>query len=110
MRPLLYLAAFALAVALTTALAGAAPRAGAPDNSPPLDFVALFNGKDLTGWQAAVPFGKRLKLSPEELAAAQRAADEKVLPHWKVEDGILINDGRGDNLATVKDYGDIELR
>ena len=51
-----------------------------------------------------------MKLSGEELEKAQKAANDKVLPHWTVENGVLINDGKGDNLQTVKDYGNFELR
>jgi hypothetical protein len=76
---------------------------------PPKGFTALFNGKDLTGWQGAIQIDKRLKMKPEELAAAQKTADEKILPHWKAENGILVNDGQGDNLATTKDFGNFEL-
>jgi hypothetical protein len=79
------------------------------DNVPPRGFTALFNGKDLTGWQGVVPLPQRKKLSPEKLAEAQEKANVKVLPHWKVEDGVLRYDGKGDSLQTAKDYGDFEL-
>ena len=29
--------------------------------------------------------------------------------HWKVDDGVLVFDGKGSSLATAKDYGDFEL-
>ena len=79
------------------------------DNQPPAGFTALFNGKDLTGWQGVVPINKRLIMSAEELRTAQQESDKKVLPHWQAKNGILVNDGQGDNLATVKDFGNIEL-
>jgi hypothetical protein len=79
------------------------------DNKPPEGFTALFNGKDLSGWQAAIAINKRQKMNADELAAAQKKANDAVLPHWIVEDGVLINDGKGDNLATVKEFGNIEL-
>lgn len=83
---------------------------GAEDNVPPPGFVALFNGKDLTGWKGLVgnPV-TRAKMSPEELAQAQQKADERMRQHWRVEDGVLVFDGKGDNICTVKDYGDFEL-
>jgi hypothetical protein len=84
-------------------------KAGQNDNQPPAGFTALFNGKDVTGWQGVVPINKRLKMSAEELHTAQQEADKKVLPHWQAKNGILVNDGQGDNLATVKDFGNIEL-
>jgi hypothetical protein len=97
--------------ALTAVAAGPATedKAGPHDNTPPPGYHALFDGKDLTGWQGAIPINKRLAMSPTELAAAQKEADEKILPHWKVENGLLVNDGLGYNLATAKDYGDFDL-
>ena len=29
--------------------------------------------------------------------------------HWRVEDGVLVNDGKGLYLTTERDYGDFEL-
>jgi uncharacterized protein (TIGR03000 family) len=84
-------------------------KASPKDNVPPPGFSALFNGKDLTGWQGLVPINKRDKMTKEELAQAQKQADEKILPHWKVEDGIIEYDGKGNSLQRVKDYGDFEL-
>jgi hypothetical protein len=102
-----------LASLLTAVLALPAPadedKAGPNDNKPPAGFTALFNGKDLTNWKGLVPINERAKLSPEELAKRQKAADEKFLPHWKVVDGILTYDGKGNSLQTAKDYGDFEL-
>lgn len=83
----------------------------AQDNVPPEGFTALFNGKDLTGWQGVVELPRRQKLAadPAKLAEAQKAANERVLPHWTVKDGVLHYDGKGNNLQTVKDYKDFEL-
>jgi hypothetical protein len=80
------------------------------DDHPPPGFRALFNGKDLGGWEGAIQIDRRLKMSPADLAAAQKAANAKILPHWKVEDGVLVNDGQGGNLATVKDFRNFELQ
>jgi hypothetical protein len=93
-------------------------------NVPP-GFTALFNGKDLTGWKGlplkanlnpkktgtyvAMTMPERLKASPAELAEAQQRGDESAREHWKVEDGVLVFDGKGQNLCTAKDYGDFEL-
>jgi hypothetical protein len=80
------------------------------DNKPPKGFTALFNGKDLTGWKGLVADPvKRAKMTPQELAQAQKEADEKMRAHWNVEDGALVFDGKGDSLCTAKDYGDFEL-
>ncbi|MEY4179772.1 MAG: hypothetical protein RLY70_3346 [Planctomycetota bacterium] len=81
-----------------------------PLNTPPEGFVALFNGRDLTGWKGLVGNPKtRPLMKTEEMAAAQKKADERMNAHWKVVDGTLVFDGKGDNLCTAKDYGNFEL-
>ncbi len=76
----------------------------------PAGFTPLFNGKDLTGWKGLVADPpKRARMSQEELAKAQEAADQRMRDHWKAADGVLVFDGKGDNLCTARDYGDFEL-
>ena len=84
-------------------------------NQPPAGFVALFNGKDLTGWKGLLarpndnPI-KRKALSREQLKQEQAKADKKMRDHWKVnKDGVLEFDGKGFSLATIRDYGDFEM-
>ena len=49
-------------------------------------------------------------MSEDELAREQAKADEAMRAHWKVENGIIVYDGKGTrNLCTAKDYGDFEL-
>ena len=81
-----------------------------PDNKAPEGFNALFNGRDLTGWKGLVedPI-KRAKMSPEELAGKQAKADERMRAHWKVVDGALEFDGKGDSLCTAKDFKNFEF-
>jgi len=77
---------------------------------PPEGFTPLFNGKDLTGWKGLVEDPeKRAKMTPDELAAAQVKADERMRAHWKVVDGVIEYDGKGDSLCTIKDYADFEM-
>jgi len=87
--------------------------AAAADNTPPTGFVALFDGKDLSGWKGLAGEGgspvSRAKMTPEQLAEARKKADERMRAHWHVVDGALEFDGGGDNLCTAKDYGDFEL-
>lgn len=73
-------------------------------------FVSLFNGKDLTGWKGLVgnPIA-RAKMHPDTLATKQAKADEVMRQGWVVKDGELIFTGHGDNLCTVKKYGDFEM-
>ncbi len=79
-------------------------------NHAPAGYVALFNGKDLTNWKGLVGNPKtRAKMSREELAKAQEKADAEAATHWKPEDGILVFDGKGKSLCTVKDYRNFEL-
>jgi hypothetical protein len=105
------LSAFALVgvLALSAAVRGDEDKAGPGDNKPPEGFKALFNGKDLTNWQGLVDVRQRSKLSPEQLAEKQKEANKKYLPHWKVVDGVLTYDGKGQSLQTAKDYGNFEL-
>ena len=79
-------------------------------NVAPDGFHLLFNGKDLAGWKGLV--GRphdRAAMTEEQLAEAQVAADQKMREHWTVEDGVIVFDGRGDSLCTMKDYADFEM-
>lgn len=82
----------------------------AKENSPPGGFRALFNGKNLDGWKGLVADPpKRAQMSATELAEAQKKADASILEHWKIQDGALVYDGKGDSLCTSRDYGDFEM-
>jgi hypothetical protein len=80
--------------------------------SPPQGFVALFNGKDFTGWHGMPHFDPRKLAAMTEEDRAKQIANwtEDAKKHWKVEDGALVNDGNGAYLTTDKDYGDIEFQ
>jgi len=81
------------------------------ENMPPDEgLVSMFNGKDLTGWQGLVenPIA-RTKMKPAELAKKQAEADKKVPDNWTVKDGCIVFNGKGQNLCSVKLYGDFEL-
>jgi hypothetical protein len=91
---------------------GADEKPAPKDNTPPAGFTALFNGKDLTGWQGLVELPERdrlLKKGAAALAKRQKEANASILPHWTVKDGILHYDGKGNSLQTAKDYGNFEL-
>jgi HEAT repeat protein len=73
-------------------------------------FVSMFNGQDLTGWKGLVANPvKRAKMDAKTLAAEQAKADELMRQGWKVENGALVFAGKGDNIASLKKYGDIEM-
>jgi hypothetical protein len=103
------ISAITLALACLTAWTSAGEKAGPKDNTPPKGFTALFNGKDLTGWQGLVPINKRKKMSKEQYDDAVKKASEKAMKHWTVKDGIIHYDGKNDNLQTAKDYGNFEM-
>ncbi|MFV0419017.1 MAG: family 16 glycoside hydrolase [Dysgonomonas sp.] len=74
-------------------------------------FVSIYNEKDLIGWQGIVenPIA-RGKMKSSELAKRQAKADEVAKAHWIPQGKILMFDGTGgDNLCTVKKYGDFEM-
>ena len=48
-------------------------------------------------------------MTPQELAKAQAEADERMRAHWRVVDGVLVFDGKGESLCTASDYADFEL-
>lgn len=94
----------------------------AEENQPPAGFKALFNGKDLSGWFG---WGTRdprelLAMTPEQLAEYKKQSIEgggpvgkqgpdHVNAHWKVENGELVNDGKGLYLTTDQNFGNFEL-
>lgn len=95
-----------------------------PSPNPPAGFSALFNGRDLTGWYGwSTRDPQELwSMSSEEQAKYKlqsvsgglldnkgKPTDTHINAHWRVENGELVNDGKGLYLTTDKDYGDFEL-
>jgi len=77
----------------------------------PDGFQPLFNGKDLSGWwglKTEDP-AQWMALPPEKLAAKKAASLPGIQAHWRVEDGELVNDGKGLFLTTEKNHADFEL-
>lgn len=99
---------FCWGLSLALLLCSAAP-ASAQLNTPPPGYTALFNGKDLTNWQGLIDIKRRATLSPEQRRTEQVKADEQMRGHWSIQDGILIYDGKGTSLQTIKDYGNFEM-
>lgn len=105
MRSLLRSPSLALLAFLSTGVLAARAE------TPPPGFTALFNGEDLSGWYG---WGTKdptelTKMSEADRAAHKEKSLEDVRQHWKVENGELVNDGKGLYLTTDKDYGDFEL-
>lgn len=89
----------------------AAAAVGAEPNQPPEGFVSLFNGKDLSGWRGMShisPYDWEA-MSPEDRQERQTRENAEMQKHWRVENGEIVNDGKGPFLTTEKDYGDIEF-
>ncbi len=92
--------------------------AGALAATPPAGFTALFNGRDLSGWRGgstydhrqllALPAAERDALIAKWTASLTELKDGQ--PHWRAENGVLVNDGLGGYATTLRDYGDFELR
>ncbi len=72
--------------------------------------VPMFNGKDLSGWHGLVgnPITRK-KMDAKEFAKKQAEADIKLKNNWSVKDGCITFNGEGDNLCSVKQYGDFEM-
>ncbi len=97
---------------------GLASMAVAQPTAPPDGFTSLFNGEDLSGWRGRP--GKGGVFSPYVEAAftdAERRAKQAEWDadrdrHWWVDAarGELVTDGLGVHLATMRDYGNFELR
>jgi hypothetical protein len=81
------------------------------DNTPPKGFAAIFNGQDLTGWKGLAHRNatERRALRGDALREAQENADQVMSEHWRVVDGVLTYDGKGQSLCTKNDYGDFEF-
>jgi hypothetical protein len=74
-------------------------------------FVPLFNGKDFTGWHGCKTMDPRQfeALPADDKAKALGEGADNLKKHWRVDDGVIINDGQGVYLTTDKYYGDVEL-
>ena len=64
-----------------------APKLGHADPRAWTNPEPLFNGKDLTGWEAFNPANN----------------------HWVVKDGVLVNEAKGSNLKTTRKFDDFKL-
>lgn len=73
--------------------------------------VPLFNGQDLDGWYGMETMDPRKvdALTNEELEILKNKALDATRKHWTVENGEIVNDGKGPFLTTEKEFGDYVL-
>jgi len=95
-------AAIAIGLAFVTAAAIA------DDSLPPEGFRAIFNGHDLAGWHGNNPH-QTAKAKADKRNDAIAKQQEEFKAHWSVENGELVNDGRGPYATSDTDFGDIEF-
>ncbi|MGY8770663.1 MAG: 3-keto-disaccharide hydrolase [Pirellulales bacterium] len=80
------------------------------DNVPPEGFKALYNGRDLQGWQGIPGNPVELRAVPkEELTELQTLVDEDMAVHWRSNFGVLEYDGKGKHIQTIDQHGGYEL-
>ncbi|MGH7129718.1 MAG: 3-keto-disaccharide hydrolase, partial [Planctomycetaceae bacterium] len=100
-------------VILATSLVLAVGLSNLPAGQPatPEGFRPLFNGTDLTGWHARPHYdpNKLAVMTEHERQKQENAWMQEAEKHWTVEDGELVNDGKGPYLTTDQEFGDIEL-
>ena len=101
----------AIAITLLLATTPGCQTAPGPANQPPAHFTALFDGTDLDGWWGATTEDPRtyLALPPDQFQTKHDASLADIRQHWTVQNGELVNDGKGLFLTTDKNYGDFEL-
>jgi hypothetical protein len=76
----------------------------------PPGFTAVFNGKDLSGWTAwSIDPRKLAAMTADERAKFLAEQMEDARKHWTVQNGELVNDGKGAYLTTEREYGDYEF-
>ncbi|TWU60749.1 hypothetical protein Poly51_10300 [Rubripirellula tenax] len=79
---------------------------------PPAGFAPIFDGTSLDGWHAQPHIGPAAlaEMADDERSEKMAQWMSEAKQHWSVENGELVNDGKGPYLVTNKDYTDYELR
>ena len=78
---------------------------------PPAGFRPIFDGKTMEGWHARPHFSPIKLAEMEDSAREQQMAEwmKDAKQHWTIENGELVNDGKGAYLVTNEDYTDYEM-
>ena len=98
-------------LAAVAVVAVAPPQAARADEpKPPAGFNAIFNGKNLDGWQGNIDMKQRATMPKEKQDELLKQRTKTAHEHWSVKDGVINCDGKGGvSLQTTKDYGNFEL-
>ncbi len=73
---------------------------------------ALFNGKDLSGWYAVKSQNPLVfqSLTAEQQQEKIKAAKAETAKFWRVENGVIVNDGEGPYLTSEKEFENYDLK
>lgn len=106
---------FALAAALMALTAPALLPAA--DDKPDDGWIALFNGKDLTGWKIPNPPSGEFKAVKETKNDAGKVIafvgvkkDDKEVTLWQVKDGLIVGGGPASHIFTDVEAEDFRYR
>lgn len=79
--------------------------------TPPPGFKPIFDGETLDGWHARPHYDPRKLAAMDESERTTLMAEwkDQAMQHWTVQNGELINDGKGPYLVTNDDFTDYEL-
>ena len=83
----------------------------ASNTEAPAGFDSLFNGQNLDGWYASPTAdpAKFAALSEEDQQAKIAELEKTTGEAWRVEEGQIINEGKGPYLTTKREFRDFEL-
>lgn len=81
------------------------------ESKAPEGFQPLFNGKDFSGWYGVPHYDPRklAALNAEDRKKQIDAWMKDTLAHWTIDNGEIVNDGKGPYLTSEKEVGDFEL-
>jgi hypothetical protein len=80
------------------------------ENTPPAGFTDLLANDSLALWQGRfISPLVEMRLGPLRRHRFQRLANMDMAVHWKVNKGVLVYDGKGKSIRTLRHYRNFEL-
>ncbi|MEM9346969.1 MAG: DUF1080 domain-containing protein [Planctomycetota bacterium] len=81
------------------------------NNQPPEGFRAIWDGETFEGWGAGETKDPEWfwTLDYDTWHNYRVEMEEKAMKHWRIQDGVLISDGKGPHLVSDRYYGDMEM-